>query len=74
MVWILKEYMNWKSHTKQNELSRSISVLSKAKHIVDHKALHILDCSMVFYHVYNTVQEFWANTENYTAKKSHNNS
>ncbi len=38
-----------KSHRKhvQNKLSRSVSVLSKTKHILDHRSLHILYCSLV---------------------------
>ena len=45
----IDDKINWKSHIKhvQSKLSRSISVLSKAKHILDHKSLHILYCSLI---------------------------
>ena len=46
---IIDDKICWNSHIKciQPKLSRSISVLAKAKHILDYKSLHILYCSMV---------------------------
>ena len=60
---ILDEKITWKSHTKhiQNKLSRSISVLSKAKHFLDHKSLHILYNSLILPYL-NYCAEIWGNT------------
>ena len=46
---IIDDKINWKPHSKhvQNTLSRSISILSKAQYILDHKSLHILYCSLI---------------------------
>ena len=46
---IIDHKLCWKPHTKhiQSKVSRSISVQSKAKHVLDHKSLHILYCSLV---------------------------
>lgn len=46
---IIDDRKSWKSHIKHvhNKLSLSSSVLRKAKHILDHKSLHILYCSLV---------------------------
>ncbi len=43
------EKLNWKSHIKylHSKVSRSIEVLNKAKQVLDHKSLYILDCSLV---------------------------
>ena len=40
----IDDKINWKSHIKhvQSKLSRGISVLSKAKHILDHKSHPLL--------------------------------
>ena len=39
----------WKLHSKyiQSKISRSIAVLSKAKHFLNYAALHILYCSLI---------------------------
>ena len=60
---ILDEKITWKSHTKyiQNKLSRSISVLNKAKHFLDHKSLHILYNTMILPYL-NYCTEIWGNT------------
>ena len=59
----IEDKINWKSHIKhaQSKLSRSISVLSKAKHILDHKSLHILYCSMILPYL-QYCAEVWVNT------------
>lgn len=46
---IIDEKISWKPHIIhiQTKLSRSISVLNKAKQVLDHKSLHILYCSIV---------------------------
>uniref|UniRef100_A0A3Q3EDH9 Reverse transcriptase domain-containing protein n=1 Tax=Labrus bergylta TaxID=56723 RepID=A0A3Q3EDH9_9LABR len=53
----------WKPHIKhvKSKLSRSISVLCKAKHILDHKSLHILYCSMILPYL-NYCVEVWGTT------------
>ena len=60
---IIDDRINWKAHSKhvQNKLSRSISVLSKAKNMLDHKSLHILYCSLVLPYL-NYCAEIWGNT------------
>lgn len=60
---ITDDKLNWKAHVKhiQNKLSRSISVLSKAKHFLDHKSLHILYCSLILPYLYYCA-EVWGNT------------
>ena len=53
----------WKSHIKyiQSEISRSIAVLSKAKHFLNYAALHILYCSLILPYL-NYCVEVWGNT------------
>ena len=50
--------LSWKPHIKhvKSKLSRSISVLGKAKHILDHNSLHILYCYL------NYCVEVWGTT------------
>lgn len=45
---IIDEKMNWKSHIQyvQKTVSKSIAILSKAKHVFDCQALCILYCSL----------------------------
>ena len=59
----INDQINWKSHIKhvQCKLSRSISVLSKAKHILDHKSLYILYCSLILPYL-QYCAEVWGNT------------
>ncbi len=59
---IIDEKIIWKSHIKhvQAKLSKSISVLRKAKHGLDHKLLHILYCSVVLPYL-NYCSEVWGN-------------
>ena len=59
----IDDKINWKSHIKhvQSKLSRSISVLSKAKQILDHKSLHILYCSLISPYL-QYCAEVWGNT------------
>lgn len=60
---IIDDKINWKSHIKHvhSKLSRSISVLSKARHILDHKSLHILYCSLILPYLHYCA-EVWGNT------------
>lgn len=60
---IIDEKINWKPHIKytQTKLSRSISVLSKAKHWLDYESLHLLYCSLVLPYL-NYCSEVWGNT------------
>ncbi len=60
---IIADKINCKSHRKhvQNKLSRSVSVLSKTKHILDHRSLHILYCSLVWPYLHYCA-EVWGNT------------
>lgn len=53
----------WKHHTKhlQTKLSRSISVLSKAKHLLHYKSLCLLYCSLILPYLEYCV-EVWGNT------------
>lgn len=59
-----------------NTLSRSISVLNKAKHVLDHISLHILYCALIWTYL-NYCAKVWGNTYKcitiYVAKKSHKN-
>ena len=58
----LDEKISWKPHIKyiQIKLSRSISVLNKAKQVLDHKSLRILYCSIVLPYFTYCV-EIWGN-------------
>ena len=60
---IIDENINWKTHIKNtlNKLSRSISILSKAKHVLDRNSLRILYCSLVLPYL-NYCSEVWGNT------------
>lgn len=60
---IIDDKLNWKSHINHihNKISRSVSILSKVKHILDHKALHILYCSLIAPYL-NYCAEVWGNT------------
>lgn len=60
---IIDDKICWKPHIKhvQSKLSRSISVLAKAKHILDQKSLHILYCSLVLPYL-DYCAEIWGNT------------
>ena len=55
--------LSWKPQIKhvKSKLSRSISVLGKAKHILDHNSLHILYCSMILPYL-NYCVEVWGTT------------
>ena len=55
--------LSWKPHIKhgKSKLSRSISVLCEAKHILDQKSFHILYCSMILPYI-NYCVEVWGNT------------
>ena len=58
---ILDHKICWKPHIKhvQSKLARSIAVLGKSRHLLNHKALSILYCSLILpYRV--TVQKFGA--------------
>ena len=60
---IIDDKICWKPHIKhiKSKLSRSISVLVKAKHVLDHKSLYILYNSLILpYLEYCT--ETWGNT------------
>lgn len=63
LVVIIDDKMSWKSHIKheQYKLSRSISVVSKAKHFLDYKSLHILYSSLILQYL-NYCAEVWGNT------------
>lgn len=60
---IIDDKICWKPHIRhvQSKLSRSISVLAKAKHALDHKSLHILYCSLILPYL-NYCSEIWGNT------------
>ena len=60
---IIDDNINWKSHIKyiQTKVSRSISVLSKAKHFLDFNSLRMLYCSLVLPYL-NYCCEVWGNT------------
>ena len=60
---IIDENINWKSHIKyiQTKVSRNISVLSKAKHLLDCNSLRMLYCSLVLPYL-NYCSEVWGNT------------
>ncbi len=60
---IIDDKISWKSHIKYicSKLSRSISVLSKAKHILDYKSLRMLYCSLVLPYL-NYCSGVWGNT------------
>ena len=53
----------WKPHIQhvQAKVSRSISVLSKAKYLLNSKALHIVYCSLILPYL-NYCVEVWGNT------------
>lgn len=59
---IIDDKINWKPHIKhvQTKLSRSISVINKAKQVLDHNSLHILYCSLVLPYLTYGV-EVWGN-------------
>ena len=60
---IIDDKINWKSHIKyiHNKLARSISVLNKAKHLLNFKSLRMLYCSLVLPYM-NYCTEVWGNT------------
>ena len=60
---IIDDKINWKSHIKyiHSKLARSISVLSKARHVLDYKSLRMLYCSLVLPYL-NYCSEVWGNT------------
>lgn len=60
---IIDDKICLKSHIKyiQTKLSRSISILAKAKHILDCRSLYILYCSLVLPYLMYCV-EVWGNT------------
>lgn len=59
--------ITWKPHINhiRNKLSWSISVLSQAKHFLDHKSLHILYNSLILPYL-SYCAELWGNTYKYT--------
>uniref|UniRef100_A0A8C6SQ40 Reverse transcriptase domain-containing protein n=1 Tax=Neogobius melanostomus TaxID=47308 RepID=A0A8C6SQ40_9GOBI len=66
---IIDDRITWKAHIKyiSTKISRSISVIAKAKHILNIKALHILYCSLILpYLYYCTV--VWGSTYKNTLK------
>lgn len=60
---IIDNKICWKPHIKhiQAKLSRSISVLSKAKHFLPSKSLRVLYCSLILPYLEYCV-EIWGNT------------
>ncbi len=54
----IDDKISWKSHIKhvQNKVSRSISVLYKAKHLLDYKSRHILYCALILPYLNNCVE------------------
>ena len=60
---IIDDKISWKSHIKyiHNKLSRSVSVLNKAKHLLNYKSLRMLYCSLVLPYL-NYCTEVWGNT------------
>ncbi len=64
---IIYDKLSWKSHINHvhNKLSRSISVLNKAKHVLDHKSLYILYSALIL-PCLNYCSEVWGNTHTHT--------
>ena len=61
LVVTIDDQMNWKPQIKlQTKLSRSISVINKAKTFLDHNSLCILYCSLVLPYLTYCV-EVWGN-------------
>ena len=59
---IIDDQLSWKAHIKhvQNKVSRSTAVINKVKHVLDHKSLHTLYCSLVLPYLLYCV-EVWGN-------------
>lgn len=57
--------LNWKAHLRhiQNKVSKSISIINKAKYFLEHHALYLLYCSLVLPYLTYCI-EIWA-THNY---------
>lgn len=60
---IMDDKLTWKSHIAyvKTKLSRNISVLNRAKYVLDLKAMHILYCSIILPY-FNYGVEVWGNT------------
>ena len=60
---VIDDKICWKPHIKhiQTKLSRSISVLCKAKHFLNNKSLHIRYNSLILPYLYYC-SEIWVNT------------
>ena len=63
---LIDDKISWKSHIQyiHGKISRSISIINKAKHNLDYKSLRILYCSIILPY-FNYCVEVWGN--NYTS-------
>ena len=59
----IDDKLSWKSHIKhvRTKISKSISILNKAKQFLDHKSLRTLYCSLVLPYL-SYCAEVWGNT------------
>ncbi len=60
---IVDDKLTWKPHVAyiQNKMPKNISVLSKAKYVLDYKAMRILYCSLIMPYLSYCI-EVWGNT------------
>ena len=64
---ILDHKLCWKAHTEhvRNKIAKSISVINKAKHLLNSSSLHTLYCTMILPYL-NYCSEVWGNAHKST--------